>query len=187
MSPSRDPRRPSPAGALLTVLLAVVTAVTATAPGAAAEPAPPEAARGTVEDLVLAVESLDQTVSEFRRGTEFRVALVNDLLFDFDRAEVKRAARQRLAEVAGKIRENGADGTIHVDGHTDDRGGDGYNRSLSHRRAVAVKDELARMLSGVNVTFQTRDYGEARPVAPNSSDQNRACNRRVEITFQVRR
>lgn len=174
--------------ALVVALVGSVTlGAAASAVAAPAAPTPPPAGtRGAIEDLVLIVESLDQTVSELRQGNQIKVALVSDVLFDLGKSEVKPPARHRLEEVAGQIREKAAGGVVQVDGHTDDQGADGYNQELSTRRANAVKDVLAQLLSGANVTLETRGYGESRPTLPNDSKENRMRNRRVEITFGAR-
>jgi hypothetical protein len=66
-------------------------------------------------------------------------------------------------------------------GHTDSRGTQGANDTLSRRRVSAVRSHLAGCgLRGVQV--RTAAEGELRPVAVNSSDRGMAQNRRVEIT-----
>lgn len=72
--------------------------------------------------------------------------------------------------------------TLEIGGHTDSNGADGYNLSLSKRRAASVRTYLiskgvaAERLAAVG-------YGEKKPVADNKTDAGRAENRRVE--FQV--
>lgn len=72
--------------------------------------------------------------------------------------------------------------TLEIGGHTDSKGADGYNLSLSKRRAASVRKYLiskgvaAERLAAVG-------YGEKKPIADNKTDAGRAENRRVE--FQV--
>jgi len=67
---------------------------------------------------------------------------------------------------------------VELQGHTDSRGPDAYNLTLSQRRADAVRDYLLK--AGVPATQVTaRGYGEAQPVADNDTDAGRAKNRRV--------
>ncbi len=71
---------------------------------------------------------------------------------------------------------------IEVAGHTDNVGGNAYNRDLSQRRADAV----ARYLETRGVNPQriiTAAGGEEHPIASNATEQGRAANRRVEVTF----
>lgn len=69
---------------------------------------------------------------------------------------------------------------ILVEGHTDDVGTDAYNLTLSEKRAEAVGAYLRN--AGIVATRLTiKWYGETQPKVDNSSDANRALNRRVEF------
>jgi outer membrane protein OmpA-like peptidoglycan-associated protein len=71
---------------------------------------------------------------------------------------------------------------IEVAGHTDNVGGNDYNRQLSQRRATAVAQYLeTRGVSQQRVI--TAAGGEEHPIASNATEQGRAANRRVEVTF----
>ena len=70
---------------------------------------------------------------------------------------------------------------IAICGHTDGDGTEDYNLLLSHRRAHAVKDFLAREFSIPEPRLRVEAYGETRPVASNSSEAGKAQNRRVEF------
>jgi OOP family OmpA-OmpF porin len=67
---------------------------------------------------------------------------------------------------------------IEVEGHTDSRGDDGYNKQLSQRRAEAVVAYLVKQ--GIDKARLTgRGFGEDRPIADNATEDGRAQNRRV--------
>ena len=69
---------------------------------------------------------------------------------------------------------------VLIEGYTDDTGSAAYNEALSLRRADAVDSVLV----GMGVAAQrvaTVGYGKDFPIASNSSDTNRALNRRVEV------
>ena len=71
---------------------------------------------------------------------------------------------------------------ILIEGHTDDVGTDDYNMGLSERRAKAVGDYLEN--AGVSPSRLTvKWYGETQPKVANTSDANRAANRRVEFAI----
>jgi outer membrane protein OmpA-like peptidoglycan-associated protein len=73
-----------------------------------------------------------------------------------------------------------ADFRFSVEGHTDAIGPDGYNSSLSERRAEAVKAYL--VARGVPESrLGTIGHGESQPVAPNGDEDGRQRNRRVEL------
>ncbi|MDX1911973.1 MAG: OmpA family protein [Saprospiraceae bacterium] len=68
---------------------------------------------------------------------------------------------------------------IGISGHTDDVGSDEYNLDLSQRRAKSVQDYLE--IKGIRADrLRSRGFGEARPVADNSTEAGRQANRRVE-------
>lgn len=71
---------------------------------------------------------------------------------------------------------------ILIEGHTDDKGTDSYNQTLSQRRANAVGSYLKS--AGVSASRLTiKWYGESQPKVDNISDANRAENRRVEFAI----
>ena len=64
-------------------------------------------------------------------------------------------------------------------GHTDSVGTADYNKSLSYRRAEAVRDWLVQQ--GVAASRLTVDgRGREQPIADNNSEAGRAANRRVQ-------
>lgn len=71
---------------------------------------------------------------------------------------------------------------IFVEGHTDDLGGEAYNQKLSQFRAEAVRNYLVS--KGISPSrIQAIGKGQLEPVIPNTSDENRAMNRRVVFKF----
>jgi len=67
-----------------------------------------------------------------------------------------------------------------VAAHTDSRGSDSYNKSLSQQRARSVLDYLVAKGIASN-RLVPKGYGETDPVADNATDAGRAKNRRVEL------
>lgn len=101
--------------------------------------------------------------------------------FDFDRFNINTASAASLKNIA-KVFKEYPDTDILLEGHTDDKGADAYNMNLSKRRAVAVRDYLVQ--SGVSPSrLSARWYGKSQPKYPNTSEENRAKNRRVEIAI----
>lgn len=71
---------------------------------------------------------------------------------------------------------------ILIEGHTDDVGDAAYNETLSQKRATSVGNYLkAANIAPSRLTIKW--YGELQPKADNSSDANRALNRRVEFAI----
>ena len=113
-----------------------------------------------------------------------QIDLSADVLFDFDKAELKPEANAELQKAADVIAQKGK-GVILITGHTDGKGSDAYNLRLSRARAEAVKNWL--IAQGLQQNYQTEGKGAAHPVAPNThadgsdNPEGRAKNRRVEI------
>lgn len=104
---------------------------------------------------------------------------LGDVLFEFNRAEVKPTAQAELRKLADFLRLH-PDRRVLVEGHTDNIGSTDYNVDLSRRRAAAVRAAL--MALGVaGDRIDSTGYGKDYPVADNGSDTNRALNRRVEV------
>ena len=69
-----------------------------------------------------------------------------------------------------------------ITGYTDNRGKASYNKTLSKKRAEAVKSELIKR--GVQADkIETDGMGENNPIATNSTKEGRAKNRRIEATL----
>lgn len=113
----------------------------------------------------------------------YLITLNDRVLFDFDKAEIRADAAKvldTLAAALGRVQAR----DLEVGGHTDSKGSDAYNQSLSERRAQAVLDALRSR--GLMLQAAAKGYGEARPVAPNQlngadNPAGRQLNRRVEI------
>jgi NitT/TauT family transport system substrate-binding protein len=70
---------------------------------------------------------------------------------------------------------------LQVEGNTDSRGSEPVNRSLSQKRAEAVKSYLVQNFSIDAKRFLTVGKGSANPIAPNETEDGRALNRRTDI------
>ncbi len=100
--------------------------------------------------------------------------------FEYDKYVIKEEFYDELNEVADVLKQN-PDVRIHIDGHTDSQGTESYNLALSKRRAEAVRNYLIDQ--GIEEDrLQTRAFGETEPIAPNTSEENMAKNRRVELS-----
>jgi outer membrane protein OmpA-like peptidoglycan-associated protein len=124
---------------------------------------------------------LQRALAELQAKQTDRGMLVTlgDVLFEFGRAEIKPAASEAMNKLAQYLNQH-ADRRVLIEGFTDSVGSDSANLTLSQRRSQAVADALRAR--GVDPTrIATRGYGEAYPVASNSSTSDRALNRRVEV------
>jgi len=96
-----------------------------------------------------------------------------------DAAGVSTAVRPELEDIARRLRANPLLNVL-IEGHTDNIGGEAYNRALSEKRAEAVKKQLIGLgISPQRIT--ARGWGQLRPLNTNADADERARNRRVEI------
>lgn len=112
-----------------------------------------------------------------------------DALFDFDKATLTPDAEETLRALVPLLAKAGKK-PLTIEGHTDAKGADDYNQTLSEKRAVAVRDWLAAH-GAAPVSTPTKGWGERRPVAPNSRPDGtddpggRQKNRRVEVVMDL--
>jgi outer membrane protein OmpA-like peptidoglycan-associated protein len=115
--------------------------------------------------------------------------LESDVLFDFDKAEIKPEAEETLDKI-GNVIAQFPEGKVLIEGHTDSTGSPDVNLGLSKRRAEAVKEWLVKKKGVPESIITTRGFGETKPVTsntnPDGSDnvQGRQQNRRVEIRVE---
>jgi len=145
--------------------------------------------KSDVVDLKAASADLKAAGAEIKESAaEIKISLQGEILFDFDKSNLRPAAESTLAQVAKMICSY-PKAQVLIEGYTDSKGSDSYNAKLSDRRAVSVKNWFAQHGVAAN-TMQTHGWGAAKPVAPNkhpdSSDdpEGRQKNRRVEITIR---
>lgn len=117
-----------------------------------------------------------------------RIVLASDVTFQAGRADLNHDAVGILAKIATFCTKQGIH-AVRVEGHTDSdpirKSGWKSNEELSLARAQVVRKYL--ITQGVAEEFLDVDgLGAAAPVAPNTSDENKARNRRVEILLLAR-
>jgi outer membrane protein OmpA-like peptidoglycan-associated protein len=140
-------------------------------------------ARLEVEQAQARAADLEKQLAELQAKKTERgmVITLGDVLFDFNRAELRSGAQQNLYRLATFLREN-PEREVLIEGHTDSVGSESYNLDLSQRRAEAVRGFLAQ--NGVELArTAVRGFGEARPVSTNETDAGRQQNRRVEVVI----
>ena len=143
------------------------------------------AAAGTTLGLEGALKELNAEVTP----AEIKIDLAADVLFDFDKATIKKEAEPSLQNLATVLKANpGA--AVTIEGHTDAKGADAYNQTLSEQRAASVKQWLVTNAQVNGASIATRGWGKSKPVThnakPDGSDDpdGRAKNRRVQIVVR---
>ncbi len=105
---------------------------------------------------------------------------LKNIYFDFDKTTLKNESFPELNKVVDFLKQNPSV-EIELSGHTDSKGSDDYNLTLSQGRSEAV---VAYIVSqGIdNYRLAAQGYGESKPIDTNDTDDGRANNRRVEFT-----
>lgn len=113
------------------------------------------------------------------------LTIESGVTFDLDKWAIREEASETLQSIVNVINNADIFSEILIVGHTCDIATDEYNQLLSERRAQSVREYLEN--AGLNVkAIRTEGHGEAEPRLPNTSEENRSQNRRVEITFVTR-
>ncbi|MEM9921230.1 MAG: OmpA family protein [Bacteroidota bacterium] len=107
---------------------------------------------------------------------------IPDIAFDFDRSYIKKTFFDKLDTLIMEIKAFNPE-EIQIIGYTDNIGSDDYNFRLSKKRAVAVREYLRRGFDNYRGKVLVDGRGEENPKVDNSTPENRAVNRRVEITL----
>jgi len=122
----------------------------------------------TVDIVMQSVQSLQNTS-----------IVLNNIYFDFDKSDLQQGSFVELDRVVKFLNDN-PNVKIEISAHTDNKGSDDYNLSLSQKRAESV----VAFLSGAGidpVRLIAKGYGESVPIGDNSTDDGAARNRRVEM------
>lgn len=106
--------------------------------------------------------------------------------FAYDSAVVREEEMSKLKMLAGFLESN-PNLFLIIEGHCDERGSEEYNRALSERRALAVKDFVERNARSIATRINTIGYGEEKPADPGKSNMAHARNRRAEFIIISKR
>ncbi|MCK5243544.1 OmpA family protein [bacterium] len=105
---------------------------------------------------------------------------VGQIYFSYNKYFIKQAMFRKLKAAAMIIRQYN-NTRVLIKGHTDERGGDKYNKKLSRSRAMAVKRYLVEDEGLDEKIFTIKGYGYHVPYSKGRRDQDRRKNRRVEV------
>jgi OOP family OmpA-OmpF porin len=106
--------------------------------------------------------------------------VIQNIEFDYNKYNIKEQYYPRLNKVVA-ILMNNPGLKVEIAGHTDGIGSSQYNQTLSEKRAQAVKEYIVNQ--GIpSSQLLTAGFGKEKPIAPNTTEEGRAKNRRVELT-----
>lgn len=105
---------------------------------------------------------------------------VQDVYFEYDKADIRPADQQALAQAAQLIKQKGW--KVQIEGNCDERGSTEYNLSLGEHRADSAKQVLIQ--NGVSAdSLKTISYGKEKPQCTDSNDACWQKNRRDHFTL----
>jgi len=116
------------------------------------------------------------------KGCQPEIIKLNGVQFPTDSAEITVIASSILDKAVATLKHR-SDIKVEVAAHTDSRGSEAYNQSLSERRAASVMAYL--QAHGISASrLSSKGYGESQPIASNATEAGMAQNRRVELRVQ---
>ncbi len=141
-------------------------------------------ARANVQLAVIEVEPMevrmiDAAEMQAEIDATGRVALYG-IHFATDSARIEAESEPTMTEIARMLAAR-PELRVVIVGHTDNQGSLEYNLGLSHRRAQAVRDALVKSFGIDGARMEFAGAGFLAPVAPNTTEEGRALNRRVEV------
>jgi len=137
-----------------------------------AEPVKKEVVKEVVEPKEAKLQESVVTATE-------EPSALKDVLFDYDKYDIRDDARPVLDTVSSFLKNNAAVNVV-IEGHCDERGTNEYNLALGEKRAKAAKDYLTS-LGVLPSRLSIITYGEEKPLC---TEQNEACwqkNRRAHF------
>lgn len=150
-----------------------------------AEQAQREADRGYQEVRVVTTREtqLEQDLAAFKAQTRETsrglVLTLDGIMFGSNQATLAPGGMHRLNQLVSFLKAH-PERRVTIEGYTDSMGSASRNLELSQRRAEAVRSFLIQ--NGVDATrIIATGYGEASPIAPNTTEAGRLQNRRVEV------
>ncbi len=156
--------------------------------------------RDLAEELDLKLDSIDdntKTLSDRAEVAEQQIAKLGHLsfrktlsdaeaYFRSDNTDLNEEAREELDKFAELIQAQNRMLHLEIQGHTDSRGSESYNKKLGEARAIAVREYLYKEHDIPLHLINIISMGSEDPVADNGTREGRAQNRRVVLVVRLR-
>jgi outer membrane protein OmpA-like peptidoglycan-associated protein len=143
-----------------------------------------ESNTGRTKDFNLTVE-MDPTEAEIVAVDDKLMIAIENIYFDFNKWSIKEASTISLSKIVSVLNEN-PEMVIEINAHTDSRGRDSYNLSLSKKRASSAMKYL--IANGIDASRLTANgYGETQPLfecGVDCSEEKHELNRRIEFVIK---
>lgn len=114
--------------------------------------------------------------------TDTQIEIKRPILFDTGKATIRAGVSFEILDQVASVMRSNPGIKVVIEGHTDSRGSEGYNLTLSEARANSVRAALVER--GIPQSrMDARGFGETKPVASNRTRKGRSANRRVEFNI----
>jgi OmpA-OmpF porin, OOP family len=111
--------------------------------------------------------------------TAKEIRITQQIHFEFNKSVIRAESFPILDAVVQVLKDNPKI-SLEIQGHTDNVGNAGYNKTLSQARADSVRQYLST--HGIDTPrLRSKGYGMTQPTVPNTTDSNRALNRRAQF------
>ena len=129
---------------------------------------------------VAGLVNIEKLVVHLKEIQKNKPETLRHIFFDTGSAVLKPESKVELNKLIQVAQDNPS---LHlaIEGHTDDVGTEESNLLLSQQRAQSVVNYLSEKIDGSRLI--AKGLGEAEPIMPNNSEENRALNRRIEVRF----
>jgi OmpA-OmpF porin, OOP family len=125
------------------------------------------------QELKVDAKFLEEQLAKNNRVTVYGIE------FDYNKSVIRAESESVLGEIV-KVLQKNPDWKMRVEGHTDSTGSKTSNQKLSEERAASVVKWIGAkgVASG---RLQSKGWGDSKPLVPNTTEENKAKNRRVEL------
>lgn len=126
-------------------------------------------------------QSIELNPSELAKALDANGSVaIHGILFDTAKSTIKPDSEKVLQTIGDVLKANAAL-KLEIQGHTDNVGQKAANQTLSQQRAEAVRQYLITKFGIAAARLTAAGFGDTKPVAPNTTEEGRTQNRRVEL------
>lgn len=126
-------------------------------------------------------QSIELNASALAKALEANGSVaIHGILFDTGKATITPDS-EKVLQTIGDVLKADAALRLEIQGHTDNVGQKAANQTLSQQRAEAVRQSLITRFGIAAARLTAAGFGDTKPVGPNTTEDGRALNRRVEL------
>ncbi len=134
-------------------------------------------------DLAIYEKEVNNIIQSEKTEKGVKAKIGDKILFDVNKYDLKPEAEEWILALVRMLVFNPKSKVI-IEGHTDNVGSAASNQKLSENRAKAVMSVLKKLNVPESIQFETKGMGFSQPIAPNTTEDGRMKNRRVEVLIE---